>query len=213
MNDEPGSMLLTYYFHPQPFPNTSPSPHLAWAPEPQGDPRSVVNLACPAQSSPEWAEHGCVPQDQATGVWWPLGHHQVLGGGRDGASLGWGCIPEPTPAGARPTGTCEHIVIFIHIVQLQTLVQLVEFIGVQHLTLPVCVACRRAGTQGLDPGAQGDPAHGPHALDDAHGPSHTMADARQGLSSLSTDGSGPPDAIGRKASTTGTAALMLSQLS
>lgn len=64
-------------------------------------------------------------------------------------------FPSPVPAGVSPTSTsaqlppgltCEHIIIFVHVVQLQTFVQLMEFIRVQHLTLPVCVACGESRT-------------------------------------------------------------------
>lgn len=47
--------------------------------------------------------------------------------------------------------TCEHVVVLIHIVQLQPFIQLVELVGVQHLALPVRIACVLGGqnSQGL----------------------------------------------------------------
>lgn len=84
----------------------------------------------------------------------------VLEGGRcqGGARGAGGSLPKPKPHRIEAHGsstqlprtlTREHIVIFIHAVQLQAFVQLLEFIGVQHLTFPVWVAWGgRAGQSG-----------------------------------------------------------------
>ena len=71
-------------------------------------------------------------------------------------------LPKPQPHRIEAHGsstqlprtlTREHIVILIHVVQLQAFVQLLEFIGVQHLTFPVWVAWGESRTVGaLTPG-------------------------------------------------------------
>lgn len=82
------------------------------------------------------------------GSWQLLEFHRVLGGTRHAplkeagtkekhGSGGAPGLPQPSPAGVSPTSTsaqlppgltCEHIIIFVHVVQLQTFVQLMEFI-------------------------------------------------------------------------------------
>lgn len=97
-------------------------------------------------------------QGHATGARPSSVHHQVLGGTarlsskEAGARVepgGGGSLPKPKPHRIKAQGsstqlpwtlTREHIVIFIHVVQFQAFVQLLEFIGVQHLTFPVWVA-------------------------------------------------------------------------
>lgn len=39
--------------------------------------------------------------------------------------------------------TSEHVVILIDIVHLETLVQLMQFLGLQHLALPMGIAYRK----------------------------------------------------------------------
>jgi hypothetical protein len=89
-----------------------------------------------------WPEPGTVWQEpKATrGVVLPMAHQE----GRDQArAQEGGCGPSRLHTAGEPL-TCEHVVILIHAVQRQPFVQLMELLGIQHMTLPVGIACRES---------------------------------------------------------------------